>query len=474
MKLRAALLLSLTLLFPSALLAQPLTPETQRKIDVLLRTSLEKYQTPSASIAIIQDGHLAYAAAYGQARLQTATSPAVAATPDSVYPIASISKQFTAAAILLLQEDGKLSLDDKVAKYFPDLTRAADITLRQLLSHTAGYQDFWPEDYLPPLMAQPVMPQYILDHWAKKPLDYEPGTQWQYSNTGYTIAGLIVEKVSGRPLHAFLASRIFTPLKMSSALSLSTATRTGPTDPAGYTSYALGPIRPCTTAGQGWLFSAGDLAMTASDLARWNQALMHKEILKPESWAAMQTSVPLISGEPTGYGLGLMLSVSQPQRRVEHGGEDMGFISNNLLYPDQGLAITILTNSDTTDLPRSAANAIAQLLLPHPPARTAEPPTNLEHLKVFNLFTSLQSGRLDRSLLTPACNFYFSDAALTDFTTSLAPLGPPITFIPQGQSLRGGMKHQSYLLTFADHTRLSLSVRTLPDGQIHQYQISRP
>jgi CubicO group peptidase (beta-lactamase class C family) len=105
--------------------------------------------------------------------------------------------------MLLLQEQGKLSLDDKVAKYVPDLTRANEVSIRQLLSHTSGYQDYWPQDYVMPMMLQPVTAQKIMDLWAKKPLDFEPGTKWQYSNTNYVIAGVIIEKVSRMPLLKF-------------------------------------------------------------------------------------------------------------------------------------------------------------------------------------------------------------------------------------------------------------------------------
>jgi CubicO group peptidase (beta-lactamase class C family) len=140
-----------------------LSAETQKKIDAAAAEVLEKTGAPSASIAIVRDGRTVYLQAYGNARLE----PKLPAEPAMRYAIGSVSKQFTAAAILLLQQDGKLSLDDKVAKYFPDLTRASDITVRQLLSHTSGYQDYWPQDYMFPLMVEPVTPEGLMDRWAK-------------------------------------------------------------------------------------------------------------------------------------------------------------------------------------------------------------------------------------------------------------------------------------------------------------------
>src|SRR2546427_4417863 len=199
-----------------AFAAFPLTAQTQlsselrEKIDKLAREALAKTGAPSASVAVVANGQIAYVKAYGNARVE----PRMPATPEMRYSIGSISKQFTATAILLLQEQGKLSLDDKVAKFIPNLTRSKEVTIRQLLSHTSGYQDYWPQDYVMPIMLQPVTKEKILDLWARKPLDFDPGTKWQYSNTNYVIAGVIVEKVARMPLLQFLREKVFVPLQM--------------------------------------------------------------------------------------------------------------------------------------------------------------------------------------------------------------------------------------------------------------------
>ena len=204
------------------------------------------------------------------------------------YGIGSISKQFTAACVLLLQQEGKLSLDDPVSKYIPGLTRGNEVTIRQMLSHTSGYQDFWPQDYVPPAMEKAITPQAILDHWAKQPLDFDPGTRWQYSNTNFEIAALIVEKVSGKPFFQFVRTRILDPLGITSAVDFDAK---GPTSvqPVGYMRYGLGPLRPATSTGPGWMYGAGELAMTARDLAKWDIAMINQSLLKPESYRAMET-----------------------------------------------------------------------------------------------------------------------------------------------------------------------------------------
>src|SRR5712692_8403286 len=277
-----------------------LPPDLQQQIDKLATDTLARTGVPSASIAIVKDGQVVYTKAYGDGRLE----PRTPATAEMRYSIGSISKQFTATAILLLQEQGKLSLDDKVARFIPDLTRANEVTIRQLLSHTSGYQDYWPQDYVMPMMLEPVTAQKILDQWARKPLDFEPGTKWQYSNTNYVIAGVIVEKASGMPLLRFLGEKVFTPLEMKSVTNIDQE-KLGESDPLGYLRYALGPLRPAPKEGKGWLFAAGELAMTAQDLARWDISIIDQKILKPTSYRELGTEVLLKNGLGTQYGLGI-------------------------------------------------------------------------------------------------------------------------------------------------------------------------
>src|ERR1700678_458802 len=293
---RAALLFTITvsLAFATSLQAQidsGLSPQLRSSIDDVAQEVLKTTGVPSASIAIVQDGKITYTHAYGNAKLD----PQMAATPAMLYSIGSISKQFTATAILLLAQEGKLSLDDPVSKYVPGLTDGDHVTIRELLSHTSGYQDYWPQDYVPPMMLKPISAEQIMDMWARKPLDFPPGTKWQYSNTNYVIAGVIVEKVSGMPLLQFLSQRVFTPLNMKSVANTN-LNKLPPTDPTGYFRYALGPLHPAPKEGRGWMFAAGELAMTAEDLAKWDISMMDQTVLKPASYREMETDTLLKNG----------------------------------------------------------------------------------------------------------------------------------------------------------------------------------
>jgi CubicO group peptidase (beta-lactamase class C family) len=210
-------------------LAGQLPPAATAKIDAAVDKALADSGAPSVSLAVVKDGHIAYVKAYGSARL-----PATTASPEMRYSIGSVSKQFMAGAILMLAEEGKVSLDDKVGRYLPNLTRANEITIRQLLSHTSGYQDYYPLDYVAPFMQKPVTADEILRTWAGKALDFDPGTRWQYSNTNYVAAGRIVERITGAPFATFLKARIFGPLGMTSVIDLDEKSLTE-SDAAGYT-----------------------------------------------------------------------------------------------------------------------------------------------------------------------------------------------------------------------------------------------
>ena len=181
-------------------------------IDRIAGDVLAASGVPSASVAAVSDGKVVYVHAYGNARLD----PVTPAKPEMRYSIGSISKQLTAAAVLLLAEDGKLTLDDPVGKYVPNLTRGDAVTIRQILSHTSGYPDYAPQDYMVPEWQKPVSADALLARWARAALEFDPGTKWQYSNTNFVIAGLIVEKVAGMPLVDFLTARVFKPLAMTS------------------------------------------------------------------------------------------------------------------------------------------------------------------------------------------------------------------------------------------------------------------
>jgi CubicO group peptidase (beta-lactamase class C family) len=454
-----------TLLIATPAAAQQLTPEQTAKVDSIVADALKSSGVPSASVAIVRDGKIVFTKAYGD------QGPGIAKGPDvrAKYQIASVSKQFTAAAILLLADEGKLSLDDKVSKWVPDVTDADKITIRQLLSHTAGLQDYWPQDYSFKAMETAVTPQQIVDRWAKKPLDFAPGTAWQYSNTGYVVAGMIIEKASGKKLLDYLQAKIFKPLGMD-AIDQDKAVGKG--FPQGTHRYALGPVRPAKPAADGWLWAAGELAMSAADLAKWDIARIDRTVLPARDWAVQETEVKLADGSPTHYGLGVSLGEHGGKKEVSHGGEAVGFLSSNVVIPEERFAVVSLVNADFGGAHDAIAEGITDLLLPVAKPATAALDQQRDAL-ARTLFDQLRAGTPDRSLMTEDANYFFDATALGDYRSSLAPLGEPLAFEPIGKArLRGGFVNRNYRIRYKDRQLLAVTyAEPGADGKFEQFLV---
>ena len=438
--------------------AATLPADMRAQIDSAAETVLASTGVPSASIAIVRDGKIAYTHAYGKAKID----PPVDARPDMPYSVGSISKQFTATAMLMLVEQGKVSLGDPVSRWLPELTRAKEVTVREILSHTSGYQDYWPQDYVMPSMLQPTTAQHILDTWGKKPLDYEPGTRYQYSNTGYVIAGAIIEKASGMPLLQFLRDRVFKPLGMETIVDVNMG-RLPQDAPTGYMRYALAPVRVAPKEAPGWLFAAGELAMTATDLAHWDIGMIDQKLLKPASYKEMQTEILRKDGLGVNYGLGVDVRNVDSHRMIEHGGEVSGFTASNAVFPDDRAAIVVLTNSDANGAAGAISGKIRQIIFANDREESAKAES-----RARQILEGLQHGKIDRTIFTDNCNFYFNDDVLKDFASSLGPLGAPRELTMVSSGLRGGMTGRVFRVRFANVTAL-ISEYDLPEGKIEQF-----
>ena len=390
MTLRTRTVLAFVLLFITATASAQgsLSADVAAKVESAVQDVMSRTGVPSVSVGIAQGDRIAFTKAFGRARLD----PPLPATPEMLYAIGSISKQFTAACILLLQEEGKLSVSDPVGKYFPELTRSSEVTIRNILSHTSGYRDYAPQDYTIPAWTKPTTALKIIHEWATQPLDFDPGTQYQYSNTNFNIAGLIVEKVSGEAFWSFLSRRVLKPLGMTRTIDLDTDH--DQVQPVGYMRNALGPLRPAIIEAPGWYFADGGMAMPAADLLRWDISVMNRSLLKPASYAEMETEVKLKSGEGAHYGLGVSLSTRDGHKVVSHGGEVGGFVASNTVFPDDKIAIVVLTNQEASPAAGSIARAISALLLA-PAAGGESSAAARAEAQAKDLLGQLQQGRVD-------------------------------------------------------------------------------
>ena len=425
-------------------------------VDSVTREWLEASGAPSASIALVRNSVITYAHAYGEARL----APALAATTSTRYAIDSVSKEFTAAAVLILAEQGKLSLDDTIGKWFTNLGDASRVTVRQLLTHTSGIRDFWPQDFLPPEMLLPTSTTAVMDEWVRRPLDFEPGTDWQYSNTGYVVAGAIVEKVSGETLMNFLQRQVFAPLKMDRVTEDDTRPLP-PGDAAGYTREGLGPTHPAPKEGAGWLFAAAELAMAPGELALWDISLMNRSLLKASSYDAAFNRVTLKDGRKRDYGLGLSIVQQDGRTWFGHDGSGSGFCAANRIWPDEKTAVIVLTNSDWAN-PDDLVDRIAFAVLP-PTAAQA---------RARAVFSQYQRGKIDRTLFTEAGNHLLTAQALADLKASLEPLGPPRLMELRSESKRGGMITRIWKV-LCRAKRLEVIEIGYPDGKLEEFRVTQ-
>ena len=439
--------------------AQEMSADTKTAVDAAIREVVVKTGVPSASVGVVLGGKIVFTQAYGDAKLK----PELKATTAMSYPVGSISKQFTATCILLLQEDGKLSLDDTVGKWFPQLTRANEVTLRELLSHTSGYEDYAPQDYTIPAWMTPTDPAKLVAEWAGKPLDFDPGTQWQYSNTNFVLAALIVEKASGMPYFAFLEQRVLKPLGLQGVLNLDTARDR--VEAQGYERRALAALRPAVLEAPGWYFGDGSLAMPVAELLHWDIAIMDQALLKPASYEEFETAVKLKDGKPTRYGLGVSAFTQNGHRIVEHSGEVGGFVAENMVLPDEKVAIAVLTNQEASSAASDIASAIAKLILPKSASVAAPKP---EEIQLKTIMAGLLDGKIDRALFTDDANYYFSAETMGDFSSSLKPLGAVTTVKKRSESLRGGMIERSFEVGFSGGDSVTVSTYTMTDGKLEQ------
>jgi CubicO group peptidase (beta-lactamase class C family) len=326
-------------------------------VDDYIRGVMAARKIPGVSIAIIRNGSPVKSAGYGMANLELETP----ATPDTIYQSGSLGKQFTAAGILLLAEDGRLGLDDRLAQHFPEGPAAWHrITIRHLLTHTSGLKDYGSDelDY-----RRDYSEADLLGIVRAMPLEFEPGTQWSYSNTGYLLLGLLTSRLTGKHWSDFQAERVFRPLGMSTTRVISEQDIIR-NRAAGYELDAKGDVK-----NQEWVapslnrLADGALYFSVKDMAAWEAALHARRFMTAASFDAWWTPVALAGQTTYPYGFGWNISHQRGHALIEHGGAWQGFRTAIARYVDQGLTVIVLTNLGQAQ-PEVMAHEIAGILEP--------------------------------------------------------------------------------------------------------------
>jgi D-alanyl-D-alanine carboxypeptidase len=430
------------------------------------------------SVAVVENGRTALAEGFGTRSVESGEPVA----PDTMFAIGSITKQFTAACVLLLAEDGKLAVTDKVAKWYPGLTRASDITLLDLMNHVSGYPDYYPLDFVDRPMAQAVASDEVIRRFGTRPLDFEPGSRYSYSNTGFLILGRIVETAGGEPCGAFLARRILRPLGM--AHTVYEPDPRGPGCARGHMSFWLGAPEIVPLEGQGWVAAAGALFSTPTDLAAWDLALVDGKVLKPASFKIMTSPRRLNDGTLSNYGCGLAMGERGGVAFLSHTGAVNGFHALNIVVPSTRSAAILFSNLSSYSDTNAVYGELTALVLPKPvapPAAAAKDkpkppapkagipaiagPSAADQARAF--FEGLRQGKVDRALLGEEFSFYLKDAVIPAASARMKAYGAPTAAVVESIGERGGMEVSTTRLEFAAGTLKVLMYRT-PDGKIQQ------
>jgi CubicO group peptidase (beta-lactamase class C family) len=338
------------------------------RLDATIQRAFADRPMAGLSIAVLRHGHMLLARGYGQADLETHT-PAAA---DTIYRYASITKSFTAAAILALARQGKLTIDDPVSRYVPDADmHGKPITIRNLLNHTSGLKDYTELDGFTAHMAEPMTRAALVDLVDAHPLNFEPGSRWAYSNTGYYLLGLVIEKVTGEAYADAVARLVIAPAGLPDTRYCA-RTMTGPRDAHAYriVDDKLAPAAPIDMAHP---YAAGALCGTAPDLVHWLTALAGRRGEDASAWTQMTTPVTLTDGAHFDYGMGLQLGVLGGHRRVGHNGGINGYGAQMDYYPDDDLAIAAIDNNESGAASRIAED-VARVALGIPEAQVLDLP----------------------------------------------------------------------------------------------------
>jgi D-alanyl-D-alanine carboxypeptidase len=423
-------------------------------VDAWVASRIAKTGAVGAALAVVREGQVVLAKGYGKKRGDAAAPVG----PETPFMIGSLSKQFACTALHMLADKHQLALTDPVAKWYPQLDRAGDITLSDLGAHISGYRDYYPLDYVDERMLKPIEPDDLIAKYAQTGhLDFEPRTRWSYSNTGYAIIGRVIEKVSGMPYGKALDAWIFKPLGMSA----STVKPAGAA--SGHVSFLLEGAKPAPVEAEGWLLAAGDIWASANDMAKWDIAVADGKLLSPESQRSMTTSRTLANGRSAGYSCGFFVRIVRGETVLSHVGWVGGFFTYNAIVPRTRSAVVLLTNDEYTHVADLGDRILNLITLDDAVPRIAGPPAEeVAH----DLIVQLQEGRLDRSGLGEDLSAYFDDARIAQAAQRLRDLGEPKVVVTS-RSERGQLEHTSLSIEFPSKT-VAASMFRSPDGKVRQ------
>ncbi len=462
--LRFALAASLLSTAMVATTAAPLDAQTAKQIDADIQSVMRQGGIPSAVIEIVQGGQVVYRQAYGYRDLKGK----IPADVNTYYEIASITKQFTAAAILQFQDTGKLNVDDKLSKYLPKAPHADEVTLRQLLAHTSGMPEYFDGSDIEVAATKPITFDQIMARIAGKPLLFEPGSNWSYCDTGYIMLGRVIELISHESYHHYVQTHLLDKAGMDKTFTMAQETRLK--DMALPYHRVGGKTEPDHPVSESFAGAAGDLVTTLAELEKWNEALTSGKIVSPADYALMTTSNMTTKHGDSGYGMGLFIDSYDDQPRIGHTGGSLGFTTANEYFPKQDTRVIAFTNLvDDPEPGEKLTRVIFEDIYPDIAAAAARPtpgedPAMTASAKTF--FAEMQSGTEDYSRMGDRLGGKFKGGLAKTLAGEFGPYGAPMAFIFRGHRLEPSLNWYDYLIKFGPGSSLTLSIGLDDSGKI--------
>ena len=434
------------------------------RIETFIRAEVARQRIPGAAVAVIRNGQVVLAAGYGESNVEHRA----AVTPDTIFQSGSVGKQFTAAAVAWLAEQGKLRYDDALTTFFPDAPQHwKAITVRHLLTHTSGIPDYTGGsiDYRKDFSEDDLLRMA----YGLKP-EFEPGSRWNYSNTGYIVLGFVVRKVSGQFYGDVLRERIFQPLGMKTARVISEADIV-PNRAAGYR------LAGSELKNQNWVSPSlnttadGALYLSLRDMIAWDAGIRERRVLKPETWNQILTAATLNSGKSYPYGFGWGVDTVNGHRIESHGGSWQGFRAHISRYPADGLSVIVLTNLAQAN-PGRIADGIAELLVPTLARAPLKPiaDTNTElQARIRRLIDEARANTLKAEEFSYVRVGFFPDGARR-LSQIVAASGQVKTMALMSVQDLGDDRIYTYDVTF-DKRTLRLRLAVAPDGRLAGFDL---
>ena len=436
---------------------------TTAHLDSIITRAVAEKHIVGLSVGVMQNGRVVLAKGYGVSDL----SSRAPVTPRTMFAVGSVTKQFTCSLALMLAEQGKLSFSDPVAKWYPNLTRAKDITLLDIGGHLSGYRDYYPLDFVDQEMQKPATPDEIIERYATRPLDFEPRSRYSYSNTGFLILGRVVEKVGGAPFGQLLSQRILTPLGMTRTAY---EPATGGDMARGYTSFGLSEPLPAVPEAKGWAATAGAIWSTPTDLLAWDRSLLAHTLLSKKSYDVLASPQRLSDGRTSGYGCGESVNDRGSAVVLSHGGAVAGFVAQNTIIPATRSAVVLLSNTDFSPI-GALQQELVQLLMPPSadlPAIAGAPAL----VAAQKFLAGLENGAVDVATLGEDFAQYLTRERIAAGRKALNAMGAISNVRVAAKGERGGMEVATILFDVGKTPARGLMYRT-PDGKIQEFLFSR-